>query len=98
METKRTRIAILVALAGATLLSWSASSECRAEIPFSIAKIYWEYNASANDLGVHVSLDAEDWKRLRILKPNGHAIFEVEGRGAYRELGMTELFFEGAEP
>ena len=25
-------------------------------------------------------------------------IFEVEGGGAYRRLGMTELFFEGAEP
>jgi hypothetical protein len=47
---------------------------------------------------VHVSLDAEDWRRLRILKPNERSIFEVEGRGAYHELGMTELFFEGAEP
>ncbi len=100
MESTRRRTSTLVALAGATLLFGSASRECGAanEIPFSIAKIYWEYNASANDLGVHVSLDAEDWKRLRILRPDGRSIFEVEGRGAYRELGMTELFFEGAEP
>src|SRR4029453_11348989 len=47
---------------------------------------------------VHVSLDAEDWKRLVILNPKGRSLFEVEGRGPYRELGMTELFFEGAEP
>jgi hypothetical protein len=72
--------------------------ECRAEVPFKIAKIYWEYNASANDLGVHVSLDAEDWRRLKIITPKQRSIFEVQGRGAYRELGMTELFFEGAEP
>src|SRR5262245_19585585 len=84
---------LVVGVAAATL-----AGECRAEVPFSIAKIYWEYNASANDLGVHVSLDAEDWRRLRILTPAERSIFEVEGKGAYRELGMTELFFEGAEP
>lgn len=67
-------------------------------VPFSIAKIYWEYNASANDLGVHVSLDGEDWKRLKITNSADKTIFVVEGRAAYRELGMTELFFEGAEP
>ena len=67
-------------------------------VPLEIAKIYWEYNASANDLGVHVSLDAEDWKRLKIVNPKDRTIFEVEGQGPYKELGMTELFFEGAEP
>jgi hypothetical protein len=88
-----------LAAASIALLVGSTSRECRAEeIPFSIAKIYWEYNASANDLGVHVSLDAEDWRRLVISRPDGRSIFAVEGRAAYRELGMTELFFEGAEP
>lgn len=66
--------------------------------PFKEARIYIEYNDSANDLGFHVSLDAEDWRSLRILNPSGVSVFEVEGRGGYRQLGMTELFFEGAEP
>jgi hypothetical protein len=65
---------------------------------FDIARVFFEYNSSANDLGVHVFLDGEDWKRLRIVNPNGRTIFEVEGKGPYRELGLTELFFEGAEP
>ena len=65
---------------------------------FSEARIYIEYNDSANDLGFHVSLDAEDWKSLRIVNPLGKTIFEVDGEGAYKQLGMTELFFEGAEP
>jgi hypothetical protein len=68
------------------------------ETPFSIARIYWEYNATANDLGVHVSLDAEDWKRVRIENPAERILFDVRGRGPYENLGMTELFFEGAEP
>lgn len=99
MAINRKRRLALAVVATVSLLVGSAPRECRAdEIPFKIAKIYWEYNASANDLGVHVSLDAEDWRRLTIFKPNGRSIFAVEGRGAYHELGMTELFFEGAEP
>jgi len=87
-----------VAVAVALLVGSTPHAAEAVEIPFKIAKIYWEYNASANDLGVHVSLDAEDWRRLKILNPNRRVIFDVEGRGAYKELGMTELFFEGAEP
>jgi len=63
-----------------------------------IASIHWEYNATANDLGVHVSLDGEDWKQLEITNPDNKVIFTVKGGGPYRQLGMTELFFEGAEP
>lgn len=65
---------------------------------FAEARIYIEYNASANDLGFHVFLDGEDWESLRILDPNGVKIFEVAAAGGYRGLGLTELFFEGAEP
>lgn len=65
---------------------------------FPIARIFIEYNASANDLGFHVSLDAEDWEEVAIVHPNGRTIFSVEGEGGFGDLGMTELFFEGAEP
>jgi len=65
---------------------------------FSEARIYIEYNSSANDLGFHVSLDGEHWKSLKIVNPAGITIFEVEGRAGYKQLGLTELFFEGAEP
>jgi len=66
--------------------------------PFEEARIYIEYNSSANDLGFHVSLDAEDWESLTIVNPAGITIFEVAGKGGYEGLGLTELFFEGAEP
>ena len=87
-------------LAAAVAVISGTAPECRGapEVPLKIAKIYWEYNASADDLGVHVSLDAEDWKRLKIVNPKGRTIFDVEGHGPYKNLGMTELFFEGAEP
>ena len=65
---------------------------------FSIARIYIEYNESANDLGFHVTLDGEDWTRLQIYDPNGTKIADLTAKGGYKNLGLTELFFEGAEP
>jgi len=102
MFVKHSQITSLFVAAAVVVVVGDRARECaageREEVPLSIAKIYWEYNASANDLGVHVFLDGEDWRRLRIQKPNGRVIFEVEGKGPYRDLGLTELFFEGAEP
>lgn len=64
----------------------------------AVSRVYFEFNSTANDLGVHVFLDGEDWKELEIVNPEGRTVFEVEGQGPYASLGMTELFFEGAEP
>jgi hypothetical protein len=87
--------ALVVLIVGVTSPeAWAAKKKLELEI----SRIYWEYNSSANDLGVHVSLDGEDWRKLKIINPAGRTIFEVEGRGPYRLLGLTELFFEGAEP
>lgn len=90
----RSFLVALVALIGAATASeaWAAKNK------FSIAKVYFEYNASANDLGVHVSLDGEDWTTLTIVNPDGLTLFDVEATGPYQDLGLTELFFEGAEP
>lgn len=67
-------------------------------VKFEVARIFIEYNSSANDLGFQVSLDAEDWETLKIVNPNGTTIFDVAGRAGFQQLGLTELFFEGAEP
>jgi len=74
--------------------AWGAAQAAELEE----ARIYIEYNASGNDLGFHVFLDGEDWKSLTIRNPFDEIVFEVEGSAGYAELGLTELFFEGAEP
>ena len=68
------------------------------QVDFDFARIYWEYNSTANDIGVHVTLDGEDWTELEIENPSEDVIFSVKGKGPYHEFGLTELFFEGAEP
>src|SRR5262245_30620457 len=100
MRTNAIRTHYVILAAVAVLLGGAAPCSPAKAPPASleIAKIHWEYNSSANDLGVHVSLDAEDWRRLKIVNPKGRTIFNVEGGGPYKQLGLTELFFEGAEP
>lgn len=89
MHTRLFKIVLLAAVAFAIPL-WAGE--------FAEARIFIEYNSSDNDLGFHVFLDGEDWKTLKIVNPEGRTIMEVTGRGAFRDLGLTELFFEGAEP
>jgi hypothetical protein len=81
---------VLVVAVAAAAPSFAAS--------FEESRIYIEFNASANDLGFHVSLDGEHWKSLKIMNPQGTTVFETVGRAGYAQLGLTELFFEGAEP
>jgi hypothetical protein len=88
----------LVIFVTITLLGLSTGMVMAGDVTFGESRIYIEYNSTDNDLGYHVSLDGDDWKMLKIFNPNGRLIFHVRGKGAYKRLGMTELFFEGAEP
>jgi hypothetical protein len=86
---------ILIVVAVLTLLStapklWAA--------PFSITKIIIEVNATAGDGGIQISVDAAGWNRLEVFDPNGEKIFDVTGSGSVGMTGVTELFFESAEP
>jgi hypothetical protein len=96
MALMGTHIALSIG-ATAVGLAGPASAE-REHIPLEIARIYFEYNASANDLGVHVFADGEDWRRFELESPSGRTLAKLDARGPYRNLGLTELFFEGAEP
>ena len=87
----------ILALALGTLASAQGEEE-EEEVVLDQSRIFIEFNSSANDLGFHVFLDGEDWRKLKIKNPVGRTIFAVEGKGAFGKLGLTELFFEGAEP
>src|SRR4029434_1739370 len=67
-------------------------------IPFSTALVRIEVNATDGDSGFHVLLDAPGWRFVKIYDPSWRLIFEVEGGGSIRKTGLTELFFESAEP
>lgn len=68
------------------------------EIPFSVAKVFFQLNDTDGDLGFHAIIDGEPWKNLVIESPSERIIFDIRTRSSLRRQGMTELRFESAEP
>jgi hypothetical protein len=81
-----------------SMAAFAADSSSTAKVPFKAARLIIEYNSTAEDIGVQMFLDADPWKTIDIIAPNGKVVFEVDGRSNIRKLGMTELFFESHEP
>lgn len=86
-------------LACSQLIAADNSPGANKKIPFEAGTLIIEFNSTARDVGVQLFLDSDDaWKSIRVFDPNGTLIFEVDGKGKLRNLGLTELFFESDEP
>lgn len=68
------------------------------EAPFDEAFIFFELNNTDGDLGIHAKVDGDEWKRLSIEDPRERRMLKINVRGRLRRQGLTELFFESAEP
>lgn len=75
-----------------------ATAEQRRALPFSTSKLLFELNATARDMGVQALLDAEGWETAAIYNPDGKLLLRVRADGSIGKIGVTELFFESAEP
>ena len=64
----------------------------------SAAEIFIEINDTDGDAGIQLFLDGEGWDTMTVWNPSGEIIFTVAGDGAVGQQGITELFFESAEP
>lgn len=78
------------------LLSIAAPMVHAAE--FSEAELYVELNNTDGDLGIHGSIDGGAYSRLEIEDPTGRKIFNLRAGGRLIKQGLTQLFFESAEP
>ncbi len=68
------------------------------QIPFAEAVVLAELNDTDGDLGFHASIDGDAWRLLEIEDPNERVILKIRGRSQLRRQGLTQLFFESAEP
>lgn len=68
------------------------------EIPFDEAHVFFELNDTDGDLGIHALIDGDAWKYLAISDRDERTILNVFVRGRLRQQGLTEIFFESAEP
>ncbi|MGH9789069.1 MAG: fibronectin type III domain-containing protein [Candidatus Acidiferrales bacterium] len=93
-RTLRRMLAVFLAITLALVLAgprlWA--------IPFSQTRIIIEVNATDGDAGIQIFLDAEGWTRLEVFDPNGQQILDFSANGSVEQQGITELFFESAEP
>lgn len=67
-------------------------------VAISDAKLYVEYNATDEDLGIHGYIGAEGWNKLCVYAPDGKQIVGVSVENQFSTLGIATLFFEGREP
>lgn len=61
-------------------------------------KLFFEYNSTDNDTGIHGAFDTSSFTELCIYDPNGKQILAVKPQGKLKELGMAGIFFESREP
>lgn len=70
-----------------------------AGVPFADAELFFELNATDDDLGLQLFVDSDDgWKRVRVLDPGRREMLLFQTAGRLSKLGITELRFESAEP
>lgn len=87
---------LLVAfLALALSLSGPAAAE---EPPFDEAELFFELNDTDGDLGIHGKIDGGPWKTLIIETDDDDVLLGIRLGNELRLQGLTELFFESAEP
>ncbi len=98
--SRHIRVLPAVLIVGIALLVGARATVLRAQdqVPFEVSHIFFEFNSTAQDLGVQVSLDGDAWKELVIVGPDGKIHLDVKGKGSVKALGLTEFFFESDEP
>lgn len=96
----RTIVATIAALALSIVApaSLADDDEEEDEIPFADADIFFELNDTDGDLGIHALIDGDAWKRLEIEDPRERRMLKIRVTGRLRRQGLTEIFFESAEP
>jgi len=68
------------------------------EIPFDEAELFFELNNTDGDLGIHALIDGDAWKKLQISDPKGKSMLDIKVKSRLKKQGLTEIFFESAEP
>jgi hypothetical protein len=98
-EMKYPRITIFVlAAAMSTAALATGNHDDDNEEPFDEARLFFELNDTDGDLGIHGKIDGDEWKPLEIEDPHDRKILKIKVHGRLKRQGLTELFFESAEP
>lgn len=98
------RMALVVLTMGAaTPTVWANDAHRDSEseediVALKDARLKIELNATDEDAGIQVFIDADPWSSMEIYDPNDKLVFRSITRGRFGKQGGTELFLESAEP
>jgi hypothetical protein len=67
-------------------------------IRLSEAAVFIEINDTDGDAGIQIFLDGEGWDAMQVRNPHGDVVLNILGEGGIGQQGLTEGFFESAEP
>ena len=92
-----TMVAAAIVTHAAAAHGWKDEEE-EEETPFDEASLFFELNDTDGDLGIHGFVDGDEWKKLEIEDPFEREMLDIQVSGRLRRQGLTEVFFESAEP
>ena len=95
---KYSKIPVFFLAAAMSTSTLVVASDGDDEEPFDEARLFFELNDTDGDLGIHGKVDGDEWKYLEIEDPRDRKMLNLWVRGRLRRQGLTELFFESAEP
>ena len=87
---------VVLIVGGVTPESWARNDED--ELTLATLKFFIEFNETDEDIGVQAVLGGEPYKRLSAYGPNGRRILDLRPRRSLKMQGLSDFFFESAEP
>ena len=98
--------AVLLTLAAASAVAFAApgggaASDVAKKKPlaYEINDLFIETNATDGDIGLQLLADVDEWDKFTLRDPKGRKLMmNAQTKGRLRGWGLTELFWETAEP
>lgn len=91
------RLNRMVMLASPLLLI-CAATPAWADAEFDETRVIIEINGTDGDVGFHAKFDGDAWYNVKMYDPLGRKILHEKADASLRAQGLTENFFESAEP
>lgn len=93
-----TRHLISLAALLVVALPLGTASAKKATVELDEAAVFIEWNSTDTDFGIQFFWDGEAWNKMRVRDGNRKTVLSIKVSGSARLQGMTEGFFESAEP
>lgn len=91
-------MAAVTALVLGVAIQESRADDEEDELTLATLKFFIEFNETDEDIGVQAVLGGEPYKRLSAYGPNGRKILDLRPRRNLKMQGLSDFFFESAEP